>query len=363
MPGLFERLRGAGEQTRLPIFVFGLPRSGTTLVEQILASHSRVHGAGEVMLAAEAFESIPRLLGRKDEGISGCVVSCLESLDAPGVGEMARRYLDGLTQTLKQVAPDRELPPDRIVDKMPDNYLYIGMLALLFPRATFISVRRDLRDVALSCWMTSFQSIRWADDQENIAARFRDYRRLMDHWQTILPVRMHEAAYEQLVDDFDTEAPRLLAACGLDWEEAAGNSTGRLVPCGRAASCRSVNRSIARLWDAGRTTNARWRVCSSACRLTSVNQVACNKRRGTQWHTLKGAPLIGERKHDMDFGSERTRVLKDNSGRLTPRPKRRLNDSVYEAVETSFWARPPWRRQMRSLRIRFAWLAPLTSLS
>jgi tetratricopeptide (TPR) repeat protein len=222
VPGLFERLSGAGDQTRLPIFVFGLPRSGTTLVEQVLASHSRVHGAGELALANELVESIPQVLGRTDDGLNGGLASCLGSLDAAGVRELARGYLDGLKGTLKGVAlpPDREVPPDRIVDKMPDNYLHLGILAVLFPQATFISVRRDVRDVALSCWMTNFRSVRWADDQENIAARCRDYRRLMDHWQTVLPVRVHELAYERLVDDFDTEAPRLLAACALDWDES-----------------------------------------------------------------------------------------------------------------------------------------------
>ena len=103
---------------------------------------------------------------------------------------------------------------------MPDNYLYVGLLALLFPRATFIHVRRDLRNVAVSCWMTNFRSIRWADDPENLAGRCREYRRLMAHWQAVLPVPVHEVVYEQLVDDFETEARRLVAACGLEWEPA-----------------------------------------------------------------------------------------------------------------------------------------------
>ena len=87
-------------------------------------------------------------------------------------------------QHLDAPGGDRRRPGRAIVDKMPDNYLYLGLLAALFPRATFIHCRRDLRDVAVSCWMTDFRSIRWANDPEHIAARFRQYRRLMDHWQS-----------------------------------------------------------------------------------------------------------------------------------------------------------------------------------
>jgi hypothetical protein len=217
-PRLFDRLAGAGEDTRQPVFVFGMPRSGTTLVEQVLASHSRVHGAGELCLAHDVFVSIPELLGRPDE-----MLPCLEVLDAAAVRQLSRRHRDGLEAILRNSPPDGAgSPRDRIVDKMPDNYLYVGLLALLFPRATFIHVRRDLRDVAVSCWMTSFRSIRWADDREHLAGRCRDYARLLEHWRTVLPVPVHEVVYEQLVDDFETEARRLLAACGLEWEPACG---------------------------------------------------------------------------------------------------------------------------------------------
>jgi tetratricopeptide (TPR) repeat protein len=246
-PQLFDRLKGAGDETRVPVFVFGMPRSGTTLVEQVLASHSRVHGVGETRVATAVFESIPRVLGRTDEPLS-----CLNSLDAAAVIELARSYLDGINQAVKQgqshpdgEAPPGRPPPDRIVDKMPDNYLYVGMLSVLFPRATFISVRRDLRDVAVSCWMTEFRAVRWADDEENLAARCRDYRRLMAHWQAVLPVRMHEIAYERVIDSFDLEAPRLLAACGLDWEQSCGQFHQTVRPV-RTASVAQVRQPLYR---------------------------------------------------------------------------------------------------------------------
>jgi hypothetical protein len=107
---------------------------------------------------------------------------------------------------------------------MPDNYLYLGLLTLLFPRATFIHVHRDVRDVAVSCWMTHFRSIRWADDQDDLARRIQDYQRLLEHWRRVLTssgdsqLQLHEVWYERLVEDFEAEARRLVAACRLEWE-------------------------------------------------------------------------------------------------------------------------------------------------
>jgi hypothetical protein len=110
--------------------------------------------------------------------------------------------------------------PERIVDKMPDNYVFLGLLAVLFPRATFIHCRRDLRDVAVSCWMTDFHGIRWANDMDQIAGRFQQYRRLMDHWREVLPVPMLDIDYEETVADLEGMARRLLDWCGLAWEPA-----------------------------------------------------------------------------------------------------------------------------------------------
>ena len=103
---------------------------------------------------------------------------------------------------------------------MPDNYLYLGLLAALFPRAKFIHCRRDLRDVAVSCWMTHFRQIRWASDPDHIAARFREYERLMGHWRRVLPVPLLDVAYEETVADLEGTARRLVGWCGLEWEPA-----------------------------------------------------------------------------------------------------------------------------------------------
>jgi tetratricopeptide (TPR) repeat protein len=263
-PELFTRLAGAGDDTRLPVFVFGMPRSGTTLVEQVLASHSQVHGAGELRVARQVFESVPTVLGMEDD-----MLACLEVLDAADVRDLSHRHREAL-QALLEASRERERPKgrsegdqnprpalERIVDKMPDNYLYVGLLALMYPRATFIHVRRDLRDVAVSCWMTNSRSIRWANDPEHLARRLGEYRRLLAHWQAVLPVRVHEVVYEGLVDNFATEARRLVAACALKWEPACldFHQTARPV---RTASVTQVRQPLYR------RSLARWKHYESA---------------------------------------------------------------------------------------------------
>jgi hypothetical protein len=212
-PELFERLKGAGHDTDRPVFVVGMPRSGTTLVEQVLASHTRVHGAGELRLVRQMFDAMPGVVGR-DDGL----LPCLTALDTAGVFELGQRHQASLHEILERVRPG--FAPCRVVDKMPDNYLYLGLLALVLPRATLIHVRRDPKDVALSCWMTNFRSIRWANDPTHLIGRFREHERVTEHWKKVLLTPLHEVFYERLVDDFEDEARRLVTACGLDWEPA-----------------------------------------------------------------------------------------------------------------------------------------------
>ncbi|WP_048441933.1 tetratricopeptide repeat-containing sulfotransferase family protein [Caenimonas sp. SL110] len=219
-PQLFARLGAVGDDSSQPVFVFGMPRSGTTLVEQILSSHSRIHGAGELTLVRRAMDSL-QVPARE----TGEQLPDLASLEAAEVRRLAAGYLGGLREVLEQQGITRTLRAEsptatRIVDKMPDNYLYLGMIALMFPRATLIHVRRDLRDVAVSCWQTPFRSMRWADDMHDLAHRIGNYQRLSEHWLAVLPGRVHEVHYERLVGDFEPQARRLVVACGLEWEPA-----------------------------------------------------------------------------------------------------------------------------------------------
>ena len=101
-----------------------------------------------------------------------------------------------------------------------DNYLHIGFLRVLFPNARIIHCRRDLRDIAVSCWITNFRAIRWASKEEHIAERIREYLRVTEHWRRVLPNRMLEVQYEELVENPEVVVRQLLDRVGIDWEEA-----------------------------------------------------------------------------------------------------------------------------------------------
>ena len=236
-PEFFARTRGFGVESERPVFIVGLPRSGTTLTEQILASHPRVYGAGELNLLKQDFDALPGAVAADLPP-----VECLARLDDKAARQLATAHLARLAE--------RDAAADRVVDKMPENYLYLGLLAVLFPRARIIHCRRDLRDVAVSCWMTHFRHIRWAADHEHIAARFADYRRIMGHWRRGLPAPVLEVDYEETVADLEGVARRLVSWCGLEWDPAclAFHETARPV---RTASVTQVrqpvySRSVAR---------------------------------------------------------------------------------------------------------------------
>ena len=206
---LFEQLAGAGSQDVRPVFVFGLPRSGTTLVEQVLASHSRIFGAGELKLTRQSFDAIPSVLESPGPALDN--ISCLTPW---AVKRLALHHLHRLENLANGHAAER------IVDKMPDNYIYLGLLAAMFPRAVFIHCRRDLRDVALSSWITDFrpENIPWASDPGYMGSRFEQYLRLMDHWRCVMTERILEVNYEDTVADLEGAARYLLTACGLEYE-------------------------------------------------------------------------------------------------------------------------------------------------
>ena len=164
-------------------------------------------GAGELLLARAMFEALPRATGQ-----AGAPLSCLNHIDRRAAARLARSYLDGLDLL------DRS--HDRVVDKMPENTQYLGLIAALFPAATLIHCRRDVRDVALSIWLTEFGQLRWACDVEDIAGRIDDYRRLIDHWRCVLPSPILEVDYEEIVANPENAARKLVDWCGLEWDPA-----------------------------------------------------------------------------------------------------------------------------------------------
>jgi tetratricopeptide (TPR) repeat protein len=206
-PELFARLGGLGSNSECPVFIVGLPRSGTSLTEQVLASHPRVFGAGETRLVRETWDTLPAATGRHDAPLN-----CLEHLEGPAVRFLCNHHLAALAALDGAAA--------RVVDKMPDNSLYLGLISILFPRAKLIHCRRDVRDVALSCWFTGLGQIRWVCEPDHIAARIKAARRLMNHWNQALPIPVFEVDYQAMVTNFERTARELVAWCGLEWDPA-----------------------------------------------------------------------------------------------------------------------------------------------
>ena len=227
----FARTQGFGSDSERPVFIIGMPRSGTTLVEQVLASHPRVHGAGERRFAKLSFQLLPVLLEEKKKPIE-----CLAQLQR----NHSQRLADWHLKQLHELDQGRAA---RVTDKMPENYQLLGWIAMLFPRARFIHCLRDVRDVALSCWLTNFTQVLWANDLEHIADRINEYLRISDHWRRVLPVALLEVAYEQLVANPEETSRRLLDFAGLEWDPAclSFHKTERLV---RTASVAQVRQPI-----------------------------------------------------------------------------------------------------------------------
>ncbi len=193
----FSSLPGQIDASDLPVFILGMPRAGSTLFEQIAASHSQVFGAGERTGIGEISAKI------------GWAPN--PAWTAQNLAAASRLYLDGLTQAAG--------PARRIIDKMPDNIFQLGLIATLFPKARVIFCGRDARDVALSCFFQRFAMPYGFDtDLEDCAFRIREVRRLTAHWQSVLPLEHMTMSYEALLASPEAEARRLIAFLGLQWE-------------------------------------------------------------------------------------------------------------------------------------------------
>ncbi len=198
---LFSAARLAGARATntddAPVFVVGMPRSGTTLVEQILAAHGQVHGAGERSALAHTFYALG---GASDPA----ALRCITALDTPALDEAATHYL----AALRALAPQAQ----RIIDKMPGNFLYLGLAALLFPKARIISCQRDPRDIGFSIFTFRFYGTHpYAHDLGDLGWYIGQQRRLMAHWQSVLPNPVCQINLSDWVEDFDGTLRRVLA--------------------------------------------------------------------------------------------------------------------------------------------------------
>lgn len=190
-----------------PIFIVGLPRCGSTLVERILATHPAVHGAGEVPTVRLLTFDLRETLAT---GYPGCMGELTES-SATSLGEK-------LLAAVVRGAPRA----DRVTDKFLENYLYLGLIAALLPRARVIHCRRDPVDTCLSCFMSPLNpgQAPYATDLEQLGLHHREYERLMTHWRAVLDLAVLDLSYEALVDDQRGVTQSILDFCGLPWDDA-----------------------------------------------------------------------------------------------------------------------------------------------
>jgi tetratricopeptide (TPR) repeat protein len=207
-PQRFAAVPRASHNSQLPIFVLGMPRSGSTLVETILDAHPDVAAAGELPTMQELINSISL-----DIGSTLPYPLCIEDLDQTDVDTIAGRYLQRLRQTDEQAK--------RIVDKYLNNYLHLGMLAVLFPEARIIHCRRHPLDTCFSCFQTPLPSAThpYSCDLGNLGIVYAAYERLMTHWRDVLEIPMLEIQYETMVSDQERTTRRLIDFCGLDFDE------------------------------------------------------------------------------------------------------------------------------------------------
>jgi tetratricopeptide (TPR) repeat protein len=194
----FAGIRDWGNPSEVPVFIVGLPRSGTSLVEQIAASHSRVFGAGELRNIGETAAA----LGPSDGWTR----------------EAVRRAADGHLERLRAVGSGAE----RVIDKMPDNIFMLGVIAALYPAARVIFCRRDPRDIGLSCHFQKFSAglLTFSYDLADCGRRIRETERLTAYWRCVLSLRWIDIHYEALVADLAGESRRLIGFLGLEWEPA-----------------------------------------------------------------------------------------------------------------------------------------------
>jgi len=206
-PGYFERVRSFGVDSELPVFVVGMPRSGTSLAEQILASHPQVHGAGELRELDTLIMMLPGRVGT-DEGYP----ECLASMDAATTRSVALRHV----QRLRHLGG----AAGRVADKNPLNFLHLGLIATLFPRARIIHCRRHPADTCLSCYFQNFAGpYAFVRDLRDLGEYYREYERLMEHWTRVLPLPVFDLSYEELAANQESLSKGLTAFCGLEWDE------------------------------------------------------------------------------------------------------------------------------------------------
>ncbi len=199
-PDFLARHAGVATPDATPVLIIGMPRSGTTLVEQIISNHPQAAGAGELMFWVDQALSL-------EPGLAACI-------PAERAGAMTSRYLE----VLRGISPTAL----RVTDKMPSNFLWAGVIHALFPNARIIHCRRNPIDTCLSIYSLYFAAqMDFASRKEDLVFVYRQYERLMEHWRRVMtPERLFEVQYETLTADPEPLTRQLIAFCGLEWDDA-----------------------------------------------------------------------------------------------------------------------------------------------
>ncbi len=199
--------RDTGDSSSLPIFIVGMPRSGSTLVEQILAGHPQVQAEGELL----HLENIAGSLTAGDPPVP--FPGCVPHLDSEALRRLGQEYLSRLPRLSEGKL--------RIVDKLSGNFLSIGLIRLIVPNARIIHTMRDPVNTCLSCYSRLFTSgLDYTYDLAELGRYYRAYSKLMNHWRSVLPPGvMLEVSYEDVVNDLETQARRMIDFCGLPWDD------------------------------------------------------------------------------------------------------------------------------------------------
>lgn len=201
----FEAVAGHGSESKTPVFVIGMPRSGTTLVHQMLAAHSEVEGAGELNEMHQLTGELTRLRAKGESAAFRDAV-CADARD------IAERYLAVLQEGREGAR--------RVVDKMPPNFKHLGLIHAVFPKARVIHIRRNPVDTCLSIFVNHFsEHYRYSTNLGNIGHYYLQYLALMEHWRRNAPFEFLEIDYEALVAEPEPHGRRMVEFIGVDWEE------------------------------------------------------------------------------------------------------------------------------------------------
>jgi hypothetical protein len=202
----FGRNRSFGSTSCLPVFIVGMPRSGTTLIEQIVSSHPSAHGAGEIEAVAGIYRSIAHRLGFAEPE-----PECMSVLNKEMIEEYSARYLRDLTLHCPSAA--------RITDKFPQNFFAIGLIKTLFPDARIVHCQRNSLDNCTSLFFHCFNTFKATFELTELGQYYRQYQRLLSHWEDLFPGEILTVQYEDLVMNQESVSKQLIEYIGLEWDE------------------------------------------------------------------------------------------------------------------------------------------------